>query len=66
MSRHLRSGNHRAPNSNGSMWRIDAGTARLTAGVEIVARDFLTAALRDEIVRRAAADRRARDGRRRR
>ena len=36
------------------------------AGVDIVARDFLTAAIRDDIVRRAAADRRARDRRRRR
>jgi ABC-type transporter Mla MlaB component len=39
------------------------GKALLTdmyrGGVEIVARDFLTAAIRDEIVRRAAADRRA-------
>ena len=29
------------------------------AGVDIVAHDFLTAAIRDDIVRRAAADRRA-------
>jgi ABC-type transporter Mla MlaB component len=36
------------------------------AGVEIVARDFLTAAIRDDIVRRAAEDRCARGGRRRR
>ncbi len=36
------------------------------AGVEIVARGFLTAAIRDDIVGRAAADRRARDKRRRR
>jgi ABC-type transporter Mla MlaB component len=36
------------------------------AGVDIVARDFLTAAIRDDIVRRAAADRHARDRRRRR
>src|SRR5690349_3781317 len=36
------------------------------AGVEIVARDFLTAAIRDDIVRRAADDRRARDSGRRR
>jgi ABC-type transporter Mla MlaB component len=39
------------------------GKALLTdmyrGGVEIVARDFLTAAIRDEIVRRAVADRRA-------
>ena len=34
------------------------------AGVEIVARDFLTAPIRDDIVRRAAADRRARQWRR--
>jgi ABC-type transporter Mla MlaB component len=34
------------------------------AGVDIVARDFLTAAIRDDIVRRAAADRRARRSRR--
>src|SRR5689334_6987184 len=30
------------------------------AGVDIVARDFVTAAMRDDIVRRAAADRRPR------
>lgn len=30
------------------------------AGVELVARNFLTAAMRDDIVRRATADRRAR------
>ena len=36
------------------------------AGVEIVARDVLTAAIRDDIVGRAAADRRARQSTRRR
>lgn len=36
------------------------------AGVDIVARDFVTAAIRDDIVRSAAADRRARERRRRR
>jgi ABC-type transporter Mla MlaB component len=45
-----------------------AGKALLSdmyrAGVDIVARDFLTAAIRDDIVRRAAADRRARRSRR--
>ncbi len=35
------------------------------AGVDIVARDFLGAAVRDDIVRRAAADRRTSAGRRR-
>jgi len=44
---------------------VDAGGKALLAdmyraGVDIVARDFLTAAIRDDIVRRAAADRRAR------
>lgn len=41
----------------------EAGKALLAdmyrAGVDIVARDILTAAIRDDIVRRAAADRRA-------
>jgi ABC-type transporter Mla MlaB component len=36
------------------------------AGVDIVARDFVTTAIRDDIVRRAAADRGAREWRRRR
>jgi len=36
------------------------------AGVDLVARDFLTTAIRDDIVCRAAADRRAPDRRRRR
>ena len=44
---------------------MPAGKALLAdmyrAGVDIVARDFLTAAIRDDIVRRAAADRRARE-----
>ena len=34
------------------------------AGVDIIARDFLTAAIRDDIVGRAATDRRARERRR--
>ena len=43
---------------------VDAGGKALLAdmyraGVDIVARDLLTAAIRDDIVRRAAADRRA-------
>jgi len=66
MSRNLRDGNHRALNSNGSMWCIDASHCTLTAGVEIIARDFVTAALCDQIARGAAADRRARDRRRHR
>jgi ABC-type transporter Mla MlaB component len=50
---------------------VDAGGKALLAdmyraGVEIVARDVLTAAIRDDIVRRAAADRRARQSTRRR
>ena len=36
------------------------------AGVDIVARDFLAAAIRDDIVRRAAVDRRAGESTRRR
>jgi anti-anti-sigma regulatory factor len=36
------------------------------AGVDIVARDVVTTAIRDDIVRRAAADRGAREWRRRR
>jgi ABC-type transporter Mla MlaB component len=48
---------------------VDAGGKALLAdmyraGVEIVARDVLTAAIRDDIVRRAGADRRARESRR--
>ena len=44
---------------------VDAAAKALLAemyrtGVDIVARDFVTAAIRDEIVRRAAADRPAR------
>jgi len=50
---------------------VDAGGKALLAdmyraGVEIVARDVLTAAIRDDIVCRAAADRRARRSTRRR